>query len=128
TRETRNGSESRPRPGEHARAELVEDVPIPPIDPAAEASTRGDDLPLLLDDVALQLDLPQLVVEPERQVPDATGMDTAPAGIGDAEGVLEIRRHELDDLDAGEFPVQSHCMYSSSARRSFVLARCKSTR
>src|SRR5262249_47634191 len=41
--------------------------------------------------------------------------------------VLEVGRHQLDDLPAGKFSIQSHAKYSSSAARTFARARWSST-
>ena len=47
--------------------------------------------------------------------------------IGRCKRVLEIRRHQLDDVLTGEFSVQPHLMYSSRALRTFDRARWRST-
>src|SRR5207248_10335360 len=61
-------------------AEIASGRVGPPLDAPYEPPARRDDLPAGGDDLPVELDLPQLVVRPERQVLDPAGVHAAFAG------------------------------------------------
>src|SRR5258706_16423259 len=74
------------------------------------------------------------LLEVARAVRAAGNVRFEACAVAAREGALEIVRHELDELAAGElfpFPQHDHRSsprYSSRAARTFERARCKSTR
>src|SRR5689334_24788019 len=48
--------------------------------------------------------------------------------VGRIKRVVEVGRHQLDDLPAGKFAIESYVRYSSRAARTFARARWSSTR
>src|SRR5947209_17467962 len=80
--EHRHRPEPPTRVDEERRRELVRERPIPRLDPARQAPARRDDLPLERDDIAVELDLPQLATQPEREVGDAARVYACLAGDG----------------------------------------------
>src|SRR5205085_5958255 len=69
------------RPARTEAAEFARGPRVPHIDLTRQPSAWGDDLALLLDQPAVELDLPQLVAEPDREVTEAAGVDPLEAGL-----------------------------------------------
>ena len=77
----------RPRPGGRRVPEILRRSSRPRVDAADEPSARRHELAPDPDDVPVELDLPELVVRPEREVVDAAGMDAL------------LARHDVGSLD-----------------------------